>query len=58
MLRMRPSLRLYLTLVVIIASAAYAVTVTKDPAIASALASGYVALVVTVLVLINFWKKP
>lgn len=58
MRRMRPSIRLYLTLVVIVFSAAYAVVVTQNPALASAVASGYVALVVTVLVTINFWKKP
>lgn len=58
MQRMRPSVRLYLTLAVIVLSALYAVVVSQDPAIASAIASGYVAMLVTVLVVINVWKKP
>lgn len=58
MSRMRPSVRLYLTLALIVASAIYAVVVSRDPALASAIASGYVALIATILIVINVWKKP
>jgi hypothetical protein len=55
---MTSTTRLRLSAVMIVLSAMYAVTVAKDPQIASAIASGYVAAVVTVFVLVNVWKKP
>jgi hypothetical protein len=42
----------------IILSAGYAVLVKKDPNLAAAVASGYVALLLTLFVVINVWKKP
>jgi hypothetical protein len=55
---MKPSLRLWLSVAMIVMSAIYAVTVVKNPQIASAIALGYVALLLTVFVLVNVWKKP
>lgn len=55
---MSPSVRLRLVAVVLLMSAVYAVMVAKDPQVASAISSGYVAIVVTVIVLVNVWKKP
>lgn len=55
---MTPKIRLALIAGVIVLSAAYAVLVTKNPATAAAIASGYIALLATVFILINVWKKP
>lgn len=50
--------RLWAAVVLIVLSAGYAVLVKKDPNIASAIAAGYVALVVTAVLVLNVWKKP
>lgn len=50
--------RLQLSIVMIVISAAYAVIVAKDPQVASAVAIGYVAVLITVTILTNVWKKP
>jgi F0F1-type ATP synthase assembly protein I len=42
----------------IVLSAGYAVLVKKDPAVASAIAAGYVALLLTAIFVLNVWKKP
>lgn len=55
---MTPNTRLSLIAGIIVVSAAYAVVVRKDPAIASAIAAGYVAILLTVLALVHFWRKP
>lgn len=55
---MTPHNRLGVVAGLILISAAYAVLVKKDPDLASAVASGYVALFLTVIVLLNVWKKP
>jgi len=55
--KMSPSLRLLLCGVLILISAVYAVLVAQDPAVASTVAVGYVALVVTVILIVNLWKK-
>lgn len=55
---MRPNLRLGLCIVMIVGSAFYALLVTQNPSVASAVALGYVALLLTVFVLVNVWKKP
>lgn len=49
--------RLLLIVLVIVGSAAYAVLVKKDPTTASAIAVGYVALLVSVITLIQIWRK-
>jgi len=54
---MTPKYRLVLIVLVIVGSAAYAVLVKKDPATASAIAVGYVALLVSVITLIQIWRK-
>lgn len=58
MLKMRPNARLLLCAVVIVGSALYAVLVVRDPQIASAISSGYVAVLLTTFFVINVWKKP
>lgn len=58
MRRMKANTRLALSLAVIVLSAIYAVLVTKNPALASAIASGYVAVLLTIFLLVNVWKKP
>ena len=50
--------RLWLIAALIIISAGYALLVKKDPGIASAVASGYVALLLTAVFILNVWKKP
>jgi hypothetical protein len=55
--KMSPSLRLFVCGAVILLSAIYAVLVSRDPAFASAIAVGYVAVVVTAILVINLWKK-
>lgn len=55
---MTPRIRLALIAGILIMSAAYAVLVKKDPGIAAAVASGYVAILLTVFFLLNTWKKP
>lgn len=55
---MTPRTRLALIAGLIILSAGYAVLVKRDPTTAAAVASGYVALLLTLFVLINVWKSP
>jgi membrane protein YdbS with pleckstrin-like domain len=52
------SCRLALIASVLIGSAAYAVLVAQNPSIASAIAVGYVALLVTVITVIQIWRRP
>ena len=54
---MSPSLRLIICGVVILLSAVYAVLVARDPSFATTLAVGYVAVVVTAILVVNLWKK-
>lgn len=58
MREMRPNARLIWCAVMILASVAYAALVSSDASIASAIAVGYVALLLTIFVLTNVWKKP
>lgn len=55
---MTSNTRLRLSAVMIIISAIYAVVVAKDPQVASAVSSGYIAVLLTTFVLSNLWKKP
>lgn len=57
MLKMSASLRLFLCGVLILLSAIYAVLVARDPSLAAIVAIGYVAVVVTVILIVNLWKK-
>ena len=50
--------RLWVIAGLIILSAGYAVLVKKDPNLAAAVASGYVAILLTVFLVINIWKRP
>lgn len=55
---MRAHTRLTLSAAMIILSALFAVLVSQSPQVASAVATGYVAVLLTVFVMINVWKKP
>jgi FtsH-binding integral membrane protein len=55
---MPASTRLALVAFVLVGSAAYAVLVKKDPSVASAIAVGYVALLVTIITALQIWRKP
>jgi len=55
---MTPPNRLLVVAGLIILSAAYALLVKKDPDIAQAISSGYVAVALTAILLLNVWKKP
>lgn len=50
--------RLWIIAGLIVMSSAYAVLVKKDPDLAAAISTGYTALLLTVLLAINVWKKP
>lgn len=54
---MNPRLRLWLCAGMILLSAIYAVLVSKNVELAKAAALGYIAVMLTVIVIINVWKK-
>lgn len=54
---MGASTRLNLCIVVIVGSAIYALLVAQAPDFAEAVALGYIAVLLTILVAINLWKK-
>lgn len=54
---MSASFRLLLCGGLILVSAVYAVLVARNPAFAAAVAAGYVAVVITIVLLVNIWKK-
>lgn len=58
MCAMRPSIRLLWCAFIIVGSALYGLLIVRDSALASAVASGYVAALLSVFVLINLWKRP
>lgn len=55
---MTSSARLMLSAALIVMSSVYAVLVAKSPEVASAVAAGYIAVLLSVFTLINVWKKP
>lgn len=55
---MTPNRRLWLIAILLIISAAYAVIVAKDQGLAYALALGYIAILLTILVILHVWKQP
>lgn len=55
---MTPRHRLIVCVVMILISAAYAVLVAKNLEIAKAIALGYIAVMLTLIVIINLWKRP
>lgn len=58
MLEMRPNARLLWIAIMILGSASYGVLVKKDPNVASAVALGYVGLILTIFVVVQVWRKP
>ncbi len=57
MLEMHPKTRLLLAVLIIIGSTAYGILVAFDRTLAAAISSGYVALLATIFILVNVWKK-
>lgn len=55
---MNPSTRLKLSALMIFVSTIYGVVVAQDPDVAEAIALGYIAILLTVFILVNVWKKP
>ena len=55
--QMRPSVRLWWCFVIVAVSVAYTVVLTQDKDFASAIALGYIALILTILMLTQMWKK-
>lgn len=55
---MTSSLRLRLCMGVVLFSLLYGVIVVTNPEVASAIAAGYVAVLLTVLIMLNVWRKP
>lgn len=55
---MTPANRLWALAVLIILSAAYALLVKKDPALAQVVALGYIAVMLTILIITTCWKRP
>lgn len=55
---MTPKTRLKLIVGLLALSSIYALLVGWNPELARAVAVGYIALMLTVLVLIQLWKKP
>lgn len=55
---MTSNTRLKLSAIMIMISAVYGVLVAQSPSVASAVSSGYVALLLTVFIVSNLGKKP
>lgn len=55
---MTPHRRLWLLAALIVISAMYAVVVEKDPELAYAVALGYIAIMLTILIVTACWKRP
>lgn len=55
---MTPATRGKLIIGLLALSSTYALLVGWDPELARAVAVGYIALMLTVLVIVNVWKKP
>lgn len=56
-MKMQPSTRLILCAVIVVGSGLYALLVSKDPDVASALMLGYVGVLLTIFVATEVWKK-
>jgi len=56
--RLGANVRLWLCALIIVGSALYAVLVAYDPEIAQAVGVGYTAILLTIFLVINVWKKP
>lgn len=56
-MNMLPKTRLVLCVVIIVGSALYALLVSRDPDVASALMLGYVGVLLTIFVATEVWKK-
>lgn len=58
MQKMRASTRLFWCAMIIVASALYGLLIVRDPTLASAVSTGYVAALLTIFIVINVWRKP
>lgn len=55
---MRPSTRLFWAAVMIFGSSLYGVLIVYNPRVASSIALGYIALILSIFIAIELWKKP
>lgn len=55
---MLPKTRLYLCGFLLVISALYASLIAVNTAVATAVALGYVAVVVTIMLALNVWRRP
>lgn len=55
---MSPKVRLIWCVVLILGSAIYAFLINWSPRVASDIMLGYIAVVLTLLALVEFWKEP
>ena len=53
---MKPNARLGWVAVILVGSAVYAILITKDPDIASAIMLGYVGVLLTIFIVNEIWK--
>lgn len=55
---MRPNTRLFWAAVMIFGSSLYGVLIFYNPRVASSIALGYIALILSIFIAIELWKKP
>lgn len=58
MRQMGPRARLFWVAVMILGSAMYGVLISYNPRIASSIALGYIALILSIFIAIELWKRP
>lgn len=54
---MTPQIRFVVIIAVIVLSSGYGILVVKDETLARTIALGYIAVMLTILMLLKFWKK-
>lgn len=55
---MTQQVRFVVIIGVIVFSAGYSILVVKDEGLASAISLGYIAVILTVMLLLRYWRKP
>jgi len=55
---MAPKTRLFWSAVLIVGSIVYGILVAANPRVASAIMLGYIAVLLTIFIVVDVWKKP
>lgn len=55
---MAPKTRLFWVAVIIIGSFVYGIVIVANPRVASAIMLGYIAVLLTIFIVVDVWKKP